>query len=90
VDILPPRLQSLIVTHPRSIKTPEYPINLETRLLDWLGELHRSDFPDLERIELHCSKGFGNDVGVILEAYERFAHIRQLKAAGVAVVVRKT
>jgi hypothetical protein len=89
VDILPPRLQNLIVTHPTSTKTPEHPVNLETRLLDRLEELRRSDFPELERIEVECSKGFGDDVDAISEAYEQSAHIRQLKAAGVEVVVKE-
>jgi hypothetical protein len=73
VDILPPNIRSLVVTHPTSIKTSEYPVNLETRLLDWLGELHRSDFPGLVQIEVQCSRRFGDDVGVISEAYERAA-----------------
>ncbi|KAI4930378.1 hypothetical protein J4E85_005005 [Alternaria conjuncta] len=58
------------------------------KLASWLGELTKTDFPDLERVEVVCSVGYGDDMG-FKQRLEQSAEVRFLETIGVAVVVRK-
>lgn len=84
--LLPCRIRTLVITHPRSPGPNEG--NRKSKLMSWLGELTKTDFPDLERVEIVCSIGYGNSMG-FKQRLEQSAEVRQLKTIGVAVVIRK-
>ncbi|KAI4681256.1 uncharacterized protein J4E88_005764 [Alternaria novae-zelandiae] len=83
---LPRRIRSLVITHPRSPGPDDG--DHKSKLTSWLGELTKTDFLDLERVEVVCSVGYGDDIG-FKQRLEQSAEVRYLKTIGVAVVVRK-
>ena len=85
-QLLPRRIRSLVITHPR-LPGPNDG-NRKSKLISWLGELTKTDFPDLERVEVVCSVGSGDGMG-FKQRLEQSAEVLQLKTIGVAVVVRK-
>ncbi|KAI4632712.1 hypothetical protein J4E80_000069 [Alternaria sp. BMP 0032] len=85
-QLLPRRIQTLVITHPRSPGPDDG--DRKSKLASWLGELTKTDFPDLERVEVVCSVGYGDDMG-FKQRLEQSAEVRFLETIGVAVVVRK-
>ena len=85
-QLLPRRIRTLVITHPRSPGPDDG--DRKSKLTSWLGELTKTDFPDLERVEVVCSVGYGDDIG-FKQRLEQSAEARYLKTVGVAVVVRK-
>jgi hypothetical protein len=85
VDILPPHIRTLVITHPTSLKQENWSHNYN--LMSWLGELTRTDFPHLERVEIVCSVGFGEKVDFV-QCSKHAANTQKLKAIGVTLVVR--
>jgi hypothetical protein len=89
VEMLPPSLRYLVITHPNSTlgrrEKPEVP---QTRILGWLEELRKADFPELQHIEIVCSRKFGRkEWNIINAAYETSAIMHELRAAGVKVAI---
>jgi len=85
-QLLPRHIRTLVITHPRSPGPDDG--NRKSELTSWLGELTKTDFPDLERVEVVCSVGYGDGVG-FKQRLEQSAEVRILETIGVAVVVRK-
>ncbi|KAI4623305.1 hypothetical protein J4E83_004698 [Alternaria metachromatica] len=85
-QLLPRGIRTLVITHPRSPGPDDG--DCKSKLTSWLGELTKTDFPDLERVEVVCSVGYGDGVG-FKQRLEQSAEVRFLETIGVAVVVRK-
>ena len=85
-QLLPRRIRTLVITHPRSPGPDDG--DRKSKLASWLKELTKTDFPDLERVEVVCSVGYGDGVG-FKQGLEQSAEVRFLETIGVAVVVRK-
>ena len=50
--------------------------------------MRKTEFLELERIEIMCSEVFG-DTETVSKAFEDSPHIQKLKTEGIAVVVRE-
>lgn len=85
-QLLPRRIRTLVITHPRSPGPDDG--DRKSKLASWLKELTKTDFPDLERVEVVCWVGYGDGVG-FKQRLEQSAEVRFLETIGVAVVVRK-
>jgi hypothetical protein len=87
-EVLPTSMRTLVITHPSDLLHRHMPgYRPDTQVLGWLEGLQKTNFLDLERIEIVCSNGFG-DKDIIAKAFEDAVHILQLKAVGVVVVVK--
>ena len=85
-QLLSRRIRTLVITHPRSPGPNDG--DRKSKLTSWLGELTKTDFPDLERVEVVCSVGYGDRMG-FKQRLEQSAEVRFLETIGVAVVVSK-
>jgi hypothetical protein len=89
VEMLPPSLRYLVITHPNSrfrrrgrLEAPQ------TRILGWLEGLREADFPELHHIEVVCSRKCGHqERNIINAAYGASAIMQELRAAGVKVAI---
>jgi hypothetical protein len=95
VDLLPHNIQSIVITR-AILRSSEFP-HRRLRILSWLDELNKANFPELHRIEVFYDDnwryrsrgGFGEEQVIkIMDAYEASVPMKQLRAAGVELVLR--